>query len=225
MGVLNKPDGQSWAQAALIFAKSPYFLITMAAHVVALIVMAACRVDLQWFWLLLYSWCTVPLSPYVVDAVCFFRGGLNDDQSGASSVGMLTCSTFVASTDTDTGTGSHVDCQLLLLPLLLLPLLPLLPGVFAKSIYNASTLGAKYGISGGLAYAAYYTAFPAAAICIYLMRTRHGYRSLPQAISERYGPTATLAFGLAVLYRLYQEVWSNSLVVGGFFGPTVGVSG
>ncbi|KAJ9523670.1 hypothetical protein QJQ45_020099 [Haematococcus lacustris] len=240
MGVLNKPDGQSWAQAALVFAKSPYFLITMAAHVVALIVMAACRVDLQWFWLLVYSWCTVPLSPYVVDAVCFFRGGLNDDQSGASSVGMLTCSTFVAcesldpglglsrpgltATDTDTGTGSHTYCQLLMLPLLLLPLLPLLPGVFAKSIYNASTLGAKYGISGGLAYAAYYTAFPAAAICIYLMRTRHGYRSLPQAISERYGPTATLAFGLAVLYRLYQEVWSNSLVVGGFFGPTVGHS-
>ncbi|GFH06086.1 uncharacterized protein HaLaN_00658, partial [Haematococcus lacustris] len=96
----------------------------MAAHVVALIVMAACRVDLQ--------------------------GGLNDDQSGASSVGMLTCSTFVASPS----------------------------GLSTASLEAWLT-----------------------------------------AISERYGPTATLAFGLAVLYRLYQEVWSNSLVVGGFFGP------
>jgi hypothetical protein len=29
-----------------------------------------------------------------------------------------------------------------------------------------------------------------------------------------------VGFGLAVLFRLYQEVWSNALVVGGFYGPT-----
>ena len=27
-----------------------------------------------------------------------------------------------------------------------------------------------------------------------------------------------VGFGLAVLFRLYQEVWSNALVVGGFYG-------
>ena len=32
---------------------------------------------------------------------------------------------------------------------------------------------------------------------------------------------ATLAFGLAVLFRLYQEVWSNALVVAGFYGVEV----
>lgn len=59
-------------------------------------------------------------------------------------------------------------------------------------------------------------------IVIYLIRTRKGYRSLPEAINERYGSMATLAFGLAVLFRLYQEVWSNALVVAGFYGEEVG---
>lgn len=36
------------------------------------------------------------------------------------------------------------------------------------------------------AYAAYYTSFPAVAIVVYFLRTRHGYQSLPQAIHERY---------------------------------------
>lgn len=73
---------------------------------------------------------------------------------------------------------------------------------------------------GGLAYAAYYTSFPAVAIVVYFLRTRRGYRSLPEAINERYGTLAVVSFGLAVAFRLYQEVWSNALVVGGFFGPT-----
>ena len=29
-----------------------------------------------------------------------------------------------------------------------------------------------------------------------------------------------IGFGLAVLFRLYQEVWSNALVVGGFYGAS-----
>lgn len=58
-------------------------------------------------------------------------------------------------------------------------------------------------------------------IVIYLIRVRKGYRSLPEAINERYGSLATMAFGLAVLFRLYQEVWSNALVVAGFYGVEV----
>ena len=69
--------------------------------------------------------------------------------------------------------------------------------------------------------AAYYTSFASVGIVIYFIRTRQGYRSLPEAINERYGSTATLAFGLAVLFRLYQEVWSNALVVAGFYGDVV----
>lgn len=71
------------------------------------------------------------------------------------------------------------------------------------------------------AVAGYYTSFASVGIVIYLIRTRQGYRSLPEAINERYGSMATLAFGLAVLFRLYQEVWSNALVVAGFYGDEV----
>ncbi len=38
------------------------------------------------------------------------------------------------------------------------------------------------------------------------------YMYAVQAINMRYGSLATLAFGLAVLFRLYQEVWSNAVV-------------
>ncbi|CAL8463500.1 g3034 [Coccomyxa elongata] len=91
--------------------------------------------------------------------------------------------------------------------------------VFAKSIQNASTLGAQYGLVGCLAYAGYYTSFASVGIVIYFLRTRKGYRSLPEAINQRYGPLATLSFGLAVLFRLYQEVWSNAVVVAPWYGP------
>ncbi|EIE27477.1 hypothetical protein COCSUDRAFT_64250 [Coccomyxa subellipsoidea C-169] len=67
--------------------------------------------------------------------------------------------------------------------------------------------------------AAYYTSFASVGIVIYFMRTRKGYRSLPEAINQRYGPLATLSFGIAVLFRLYQEVWSNAVVVAPWFGP------
>jgi hypothetical protein len=48
-----------------------------------------------------------------------------------------------------------------------------------------------------------------------------GYKSLPEAINARYGTLACFSFGAAVLYRLFQEVWSNSIVVAGFYGPAV----
>ena len=52
--------------------------------------------------------------------------------------------------------------------------------IFAKSIQNASTLGAEFGSIGGVAYGSYYIAFPAVATSIYFLRTRQGYKSLPQ---------------------------------------------
>jgi hypothetical protein len=44
-------------------------------------------------------------------------------------------------------------------------------------------------------------AFFSVAGVAYALRTRHGYRSLPEAITARYGGAAALAFGLAVAYR------------------------
>ena len=37
-------------------------------------------------------------------------------------------------------------------------------------------------------------------------------------LSSRYGRLASLAFSCAILVRLYNEIWSNSAVVGGYYG-------
>ncbi|KAF6258847.1 hypothetical protein COO60DRAFT_1622110 [Scenedesmus sp. NREL 46B-D3] len=177
-------------RAALIaYVKTKFFLCSIAALLVAFVVMMATRVDLQWFWLLLFAVFTIPVSPWTADPVKFFRGGLVSDTSkDASNWMLLASSTFVS-------------------------------WIFAKSILNAATLGASFGVVGGLAYAAWFVSFFSVAFVGYFMRTRHGYRSLPEAIHARYGGLAAIAFGLAVAYRLEQEVWSNSLVVASFYGP------
>jgi Na+/proline symporter len=46
-----------------------------------------------------------------------------------------------------------------------------------------------------------FVAFFSVAFVAYHMRTRHAYRSLPEAIHARYGGLAAIAFGLAVAYR------------------------
>jgi Na+/proline symporter len=50
-------------------------------------------------------------------------------------------------------------------------------------------------------FACRFVAFFSVAFVAYHMRTRHGYRSLPEAIHARYGGLAAIAFGLAVAYR------------------------
>eukprot|EP00775_Hariotina_reticulata_P012830 gene12830-12958_t len=154
--------------------------------------MMIARVDLQWFWLLLFAFITVPFAPWTADPVQFFRGGIVSDSkksaTDASNLLVLSSSAFVS-------------------------------WIFAKGILNTSTLGASFGVVGGLAYSAWFVAFFSVAFVAYYSRTRHGYRSLPQAIHARYGGLAAMAFGLAVAYRLEQEVWSNSLVVASFYGP------
>jgi len=85
-----------------------------------------------------------------------------------------------------------------------------------QSVQNASVLGAKYGVAGGFAYAAWYISFASTACVIYKLRMK-GYASLPAAIQDRYGSMSMLLFALALIYRLYNEVWSNSMVVSSFF--------
>lgn len=89
--------------------------------------------------------------------------------------------------------------------------------VFAKSVNNASTLGAAFGWVGGIAYACYYTSFLSAALTIAQLRGQ-GFDSLPAVIFAKYGRSATMAFLLAIIYRLFNEVWSNTAVVAGFYG-------
>jgi len=90
--------------------------------------------------------------------------------------------------------------------------------IFAKSVTNAANLGASYGIVGGLAYAAYWLSIPLAGIIIYRLRTREGATGLIPFLIGKYGRGAALAFSTAILIRLFNEVWSNTAVVGGYYG-------
>jgi Na+/proline symporter len=90
--------------------------------------------------------------------------------------------------------------------------------IFAKSVTNAANLGAAYGVVGGLAYATYWLSIPVAGIVIYWLRTRHGAQGLVPFLIQRYGRAAALAFALAIFIRLYNEVWSNTAVVGAYYG-------
>jgi len=90
--------------------------------------------------------------------------------------------------------------------------------IFAKSIQNTSILGAEFGVIGGFGYASWYFSFFSVGTVAYFLRSKHGYTSLQEAIYERYGAFATISYSLAVLFRLYQEIWSNSLVVASFYG-------
>jgi len=90
--------------------------------------------------------------------------------------------------------------------------------IFAKSVTNAANLGAAYGVVGGLAYATYWLSIPVAGYVIYLIRRQTGATSLQAFLTSRFGRLAAVAFAVAVLVRLYNEVWSNTAVVGGYFG-------
>lgn len=90
--------------------------------------------------------------------------------------------------------------------------------IFAKSGTNAANLGASYGAVGALAYATYWLSIPVAGIVIYRLRTRLGATSLTGFLVGRYGRGAAVAFSAAILVRLYNEIWSNTAVVGGYFG-------
>jgi len=90
--------------------------------------------------------------------------------------------------------------------------------IFAKSVTNAANLGASHGVVGGLAYATYWLSIPLAGAAIYWLRTRHGAQGLVPFIIQRYGRAAALAFAAAILVRLYNEIWSNTSVVGAYYG-------
>ena len=89
--------------------------------------------------------------------------------------------------------------------------------IFAKSITNAANLGEKYGWLGGLAYAAWYASIPAAGILLYRVR-KAGHEGIIPFLTAHFGPGAAFLFSAAIVVRLYNEVWSNTEVVGSYFG-------
>ena len=90
--------------------------------------------------------------------------------------------------------------------------------IFAKSVQNAADLGQAYGLPGGVAYAAYWLAFPVAGVLLYRLRGQ-GYRSIHDFLEDRFGREAIWLFSLIIGIRLWNEIWSNTIVVAQYFGP------
>ncbi len=90
--------------------------------------------------------------------------------------------------------------------------------IFAKSVTNAANLGLSFGIVGGLAYATYYFSFLVAGIVIYKLRTKLKVKSLHQFLEKKFGRTALQIFTIIIAIRLLNEVWSNTEVIGTYFG-------
>jgi Na+/proline symporter len=90
--------------------------------------------------------------------------------------------------------------------------------IFAKSIVNAAGLAQAFGLSGSIGYATYYLSFLTAGIAIYIIRTKSGDISLPAFLVRKYGATCAKLFIAAISIRLFNEVWSNTKVVGLYFG-------
>ena len=90
--------------------------------------------------------------------------------------------------------------------------------LFAKSITNAADLGYKFGIVGGVAYAGYYFSFLVAGVIIYQMRTKGGFKSIHHFLQTKYGQGAVVLFTILIGFRLLNEKWSNTMIVGTYFG-------
>ena len=94
----------------------------------------------------------------------------------------------------------------------------LIAWIFAKSVQNAADLGQRFGLPGGVAYAAYWLSFIVAGVVLYRLRNR-GFRSIHHYLGTRYGSGAIWLFSLILLIRLWNEIWSNTIVMAQYFGP------
>ena len=92
--------------------------------------------------------------------------------------------------------------------------------IFAKSITNAANLGLDFGLVGGVAYAGYYLSFAVAGLLIYQLRTKGGYTSIHDFLTSKFGKKAVAVFTFLIIIRLFNEVWSNTMVIGSYFGET-----
>lgn len=90
--------------------------------------------------------------------------------------------------------------------------------IFAKSITNAANLGLDYGIVGGVAYAGYYLSFAVAGILIYQIRVKGKFKSIHEFLTTKFGRGAMALFSILIAIRLFNEVWSNTIVIGTYFG-------
>lgn len=92
--------------------------------------------------------------------------------------------------------------------------------IFAKSITNAANLSLDFGILGGISYGVYYFSFIVAGVIIYQLRVEGGFKSLHHFLQSKYGQGAVYVFSILVGFRLFNEVWSNTMVIGSYFGES-----
>ncbi|OEK07875.1 sodium:solute symporter [Flavivirga aquatica] len=90
--------------------------------------------------------------------------------------------------------------------------------IFAKSITNAANLGLSFGIVGGVAYAGYYLSFAVAGVLLYQLRTKGNFKSIHQFLTTKFGKGAMALFSILIAIRLFNEIWSNTMVIGSYFG-------
>ena len=92
--------------------------------------------------------------------------------------------------------------------------------IFAKSVTNCANMGMKFGIVGGIGYAVYWLCIPLTGYAIYRLRRRFGATSMTDFLTKNYGIAAAFCFSAAILVRLFNEVWSNTSVIGEYYGAS-----
>ena len=92
--------------------------------------------------------------------------------------------------------------------------------IFAKSITNAANLGMSYGLLGGLAYAGYYLSFLVCGLVLFNLRVKGKFQSIHQFLEQKFGRKALVLFSVLIAIRLFNEVWSNTMVIGSYFGES-----
>ena len=92
--------------------------------------------------------------------------------------------------------------------------------IFAKSVTNAANMGQSFGIVGGIGYAVYWLCIPLTGYALYRLRRKFGATGMVSFLTEHYGVAAAFCFSAAILVRLFNEVWSNTSVVGAYYGES-----
>lgn len=92
--------------------------------------------------------------------------------------------------------------------------------IFAKSVTNAANMGQSFGIVGGVGYAVYWLCIPLTGHVLYRLRRRFSATGMVSFLTKNYGVAAAFCFSAAILVRLFNEVWSNTSVVGAYYGSS-----
>lgn len=92
--------------------------------------------------------------------------------------------------------------------------------IFAKSVTNAANMGQNFGIVGGIGYAVYWLCIPLTGYALYRLRRKFAMKGMVSFLTEHYGVAAAFCFSAAILIRLFNEVWSNTSVVGAYYGTS-----